>query len=129
MVIAFYLTLRSPRKIKKALGLWLLLYAQPYTPTALLFPGGNQRLTYHEHETMVSNHARNDRDKRKLEIDSAQIHDITIQIARAYVLRQHAGIFQFLLDRITNKDSEGRYAVHFPDPQNPFTNVQNSSKK
>ena len=96
---------------------------------------------------MVSNHARNDRDKRKLEIDSAQIHDITIQIARAYlkmgnrdslggrlpegglVLRQHARIFQFSLDRITNKDSEGRYAVHFPDPQNPFTNVQNSSKK
>ena len=36
-----------------SLGLYLLLYANPYRNEALLFPGGNQRLNYHDHETIA----------------------------------------------------------------------------
>ena len=36
-----------------SLGLYFLLYANPYSNEALLFPGGNQRLTYHDHEAIA----------------------------------------------------------------------------
>ena len=84
---------------------------------------------------MVRRNVRND--KRMLPSivspTSAQIHDLTVQLARAYlkmgrtdnlggrlpetglVLRPHSGIFQLSLDRIIDKDEEGRHAVHFPD--------------
>lgn len=84
-------------------------------------------------------------DKRKRPIvspNSAQIHDLTVQLAHAYlkmgpkdqlggrlpeeglVLRPHAGIFQCSLDRISDKDEEGQYAVHFPNLQNALANIQ-----
>jgi len=62
-----------------SLGLWLLLYAQPYTDEALLFPGGNQRLVYHDHENKA---LKSDAGAKELQYYSMTWEDIGLHSIR-----------------------------------------------
>jgi hypothetical protein len=42
------------------------------------------------------------------------------------ILREHGGLFQLSLDRITNK-RDGVYCIHFPDPADVFANIRTVS--